>query len=245
MEKYFILYNPLSGEQEGELIAQSLDVVMEHVMGMADITKITNYKAFLSDKQDYSLIIVGGDGTLHRFANDTKGLDLENKIFFYPAGNENKFLLDRDSYRTDMPVEITKYLKEIPECVVKGKKHLYINNVVWGTGNWRELIFQYQPVDVKINMDGEEKNYKKVWNITVAREPKEGVYIFQGSRWNTIKNLKKLAKGMEPEQEIGTFFLPVHRSFDIETEEEKICQIDGEMIGNTDYIRICMKGACK
>ena len=60
-----VLYNPLAGNGKGEEDARLLEVILQEDLLFYDMTRITNYAAFLSGMEpgDY-LIIAGGDGTL-------------------------------------------------------------------------------------------------------------------------------------------------------------------------------------
>ena len=82
----WLLYDPLTGGDCREA-AEAPEVVIDEEVTLYDITKVTNYAAFLSEltAQD-RLVIVGGDGTLHRFANDTAHLTLLPQICYDPCG---------------------------------------------------------------------------------------------------------------------------------------------------------------
>ena len=65
MAKGFVIYNPLAGNGTAEEDAELLQTVFDENLECYDMTRITNYAAFLSclEKVDF-LVIVGGDGTL-------------------------------------------------------------------------------------------------------------------------------------------------------------------------------------
>ena len=107
---YYILFNPHAGDGSAEKSAIELANKLGAVDSIYDMTKIESYAALLTDK-DADVIILGGDGTLNRFVNDTYDLGLENKIFLYPIGTGNDFLRDLGQLEATEPVEITKYLK--------------------------------------------------------------------------------------------------------------------------------------
>lgn len=185
MEQYFIIYNPLAGDGDGKLAADSINIVMDCVVGMADITKITNYRVFLSDKTEYILIICGGDGTLNRFINDTEYLHIQNRIFYYATGTENNFLRDIGDMEQRMPIEITHYLKNLPVCEVNGKKYRFLNGVGHGLDgycseeqeqlkekerkeNYRKIAVKglqryYKPTGAMITVDGKGQKIEKTW----------------------------------------------------------------------------------
>jgi len=186
MEQYFIIYNPLAGDGDGKLVADSMEVVLNSVVGMADITKITNYRAFLADKTEYILIICGGDGTLNRFINDTESLHIPNRIFYYAVGTRNDFLRDIECPEHAMPVEITPYVKNLPVCEVNGKKYRFINGVGYGIDGYcseegdrlrekseqkvnytkiavKGLLRHYKPTGATVTVDGRKQRFEKVW----------------------------------------------------------------------------------
>lgn len=35
------------------------------------------------------MILCGGDGTLNRFVNDVNGMNIPNKLYYYPTGTGN------------------------------------------------------------------------------------------------------------------------------------------------------------
>ena len=83
MNQTYILYNPHAGNGKAEIEAKVLcDKKTDSVL--CDITKIESYKTFFDglDNSD-SVVVCGGDGTLNRFANDMRGVDIVNDIFYY------------------------------------------------------------------------------------------------------------------------------------------------------------------
>jgi len=191
MESIYLLYNPLAGNgkcRENIEILKNLRDDLEFV----DMSKIDYRDFFASADANARLIICGGDGTLNRFVNDTRGIDIKNPIYLYCVGTGNDFARDLGYERAaDPDFEIGKYIKNLPEVTVNGKKHLFINNVGFGIDgycceigdalrekNLREhsdkpinytaiaikgLLFHYKPTTAKITVDGVEHIYKKVW----------------------------------------------------------------------------------
>lgn len=184
--KYYVIYNPISGNGQCEKLAHSLSEKVDgEIIGCADMTKITNYSAFMSDKTDCALVICGGDGTLNRFVNDTDGMDFANDVYFCAAGTGNDFLRDIGGTEGEL-VKINDYIKDLPICEVGGKKYKFINGVGYGIDGYcceigdklraegktdinytgiaiKGLLFAYKPLNAKVTVDGVEHNYKKVW----------------------------------------------------------------------------------
>ena len=187
LDRYYILYNPKAGNGNAEQTAKELQLVYsDMVLDIFDMTKITNYQVFFSDKKDSSLIICGGDGTLNRFVNNVESIDIFNDIYFYPSGTGNDFLRDICKDEIKEPVCITKYLTNLPECEVNGKKYKFINGVGYGIDGYccevgdilkiknksninytaiaiKGLLYDYKPRSATITVDGKTKKYKKVW----------------------------------------------------------------------------------
>lgn len=185
--KYCVLYNPLSkGNVGAEKITEKLKNEFDGEMtDIVDITKITDYEAFLSDKEDCALVICGGDGTLNRFVNDTSDVELNNELYYFATGNGNDFLRDVGA-DAGKPVKINQYLENLPRCEVNGKVTKFINGVGYGIDGYccmvgdelrakgetdinytaiaiKGLLFGYKPTNAKITVDGVERVYKKVW----------------------------------------------------------------------------------
>ena len=184
--KYYVIYNPISGNGQAEKLAHSLSEKVDgEIIGCADMTKITNYSAFMSDKTDCALVICGGDGTLNRFVNDTEGVDFANDVYFCAAGTGNDFLRDIGGTEGEL-VKINDYIKDLPICEIGGKKYKFINGVGYGIDGYcceigdklraegktdinytgiaiKGLLFAYKPLNAKVTVDGVERHYKKVW----------------------------------------------------------------------------------
>lgn len=185
MGKYYILFNPCAGNGEGEAKAKELAEKYEASDSIFDMTAVASYKDLITE-EDRDIIILGGDGTLNRFVNDTYELNLKNNIYICPVGTGNDFLRDLGLENTTEPVEITKYVKNLPVCEIDGKKQYFINGVGYGIDGYccevgdqkkaqnvkkvnytsiaiKGLLFHFKPTKAKITVDGTEYNFKRVW----------------------------------------------------------------------------------
>ena len=185
MSKGYVIYNPLAGNGKAKEDSQLLQMVLDEQLEYYDMTRITNYAAFISgmEKEDY-LVIVGGDGTLNRVVNDTDGLELAHEILFFPTGTGNDFAKDMGMGET--PHSITAYLKDLSTVEVNGKRYRFINGVGFGIDGYccqigdelrkipgkkvnytgiaiKGLLFHFAPRNAKVTVDGKEYAYKKVW----------------------------------------------------------------------------------
>ena len=185
MAKGYVIYNPMAGNGKAGEDAKLLQMILDDDLEYYDMTRITNYAAFLSgmEKEDF-LVIVGGDGTLNRFVNDTSGLDITQEIMYLPSGSGNDFA--RELGTNGNPVVITEYLKNLPSVEVNGKRYRFINGVGFGIDGYccqigdelrkipgkkinytgiaiKGLLFHFAPRNAKVTVDGKEFIYKKVW----------------------------------------------------------------------------------
>lgn len=188
MEKYYILYNPYAKRGQAKFEAECLDIV-NHLGNteVFDMTKIYDYKIFFDslEKND-CVVLCGGDGTLNRFINDTRNIVIRNKIFYLPVGTGNDFYRDITGNKTGNIIEITPYLKNLPEVKVKDKKYKFLNGVGYGIDGYccqigdelrntnkkkinytsiaiKGLLFHYKPTNATVYVDGKEYKFEKVW----------------------------------------------------------------------------------
>ena len=185
MAKGYVIYNPLSGNGKTKEDAKLLQMFLDDEPEYYDMTHITNYAAFLAglNKDDY-LVIVGGDGTLNRFVNDTDGLEISQEILYFPTGTGNDFA--KDMGMGENPRPITEYLKNLPSVEVNGKHYRFINGVGFGIDGYccqvgdelrkrpgkkvnytaiaiKGLLFHFAPRNATVTVDGNEYTYRKVW----------------------------------------------------------------------------------
>lgn len=187
MAKGYVIYNPLAGNGDSEEEAKLLQMLLDEKLEYFDMTRITNYGAFLGgmEKEDY-LVIVGGDGTLNRFANDTEGLEIPQEILYFPSGTGNDFAKDLGKSENCAPFAITRYLKDLPSVEVKGRRYRFLNGVGFGIDGYccqvgdelkktpgrkvnytgiaiKGLLFHFSARNAKVTVDGREYTYEKVW----------------------------------------------------------------------------------
>lgn len=181
----YVLYNPQAGN--GKEDAALLQLTFPDDLQYFDMTRITNYGAFLSGlTEDDYLVIVGGDGTLNRFANATADMDIPQKILYYPNGTGNDFATDLGKAALKSAFPVTQYLKKLPWVEVKGKKYRFLNAVGFGIDGYcceegdrlrrisskkvnytaiaiKGLLFRFQARNATVTVDGKSYSYKKVW----------------------------------------------------------------------------------
>ena len=183
----YILYNPLAACGECEKDAQALYVQTPR-SELKDITGITDIPAFLAEiSSEDEIILCGGDGTLSRFANAVKGLQLKQNIYYYPSGSGNDFARDIGKSKGTLPqFRINKYLKDLPSVSVNGQRYAFLNGVGYGIAGYccevgdelrkipgkkvnytaiaiKGLLFHYKPTKATVTVDGHSHTYEKVW----------------------------------------------------------------------------------
>ena len=185
MAKGYVIYNPMAGNGKAEEDAKLLQMILDEDLEHYDMTRITNYAAFLSgmEKGDY-LVIVGGDGTLNRFINDTNNIEITQEILYFPAGSGNDFA--REFGTEGNPIVVTQYLRNLPSVDVNGRHYRFINGVGFGIDGYccqvgdelrkipgkkvnytgiaiKGLLLYFAPRNATVTVDGKEYTYKKVW----------------------------------------------------------------------------------
>lgn len=186
MKHTHILYNPLAGngscKQKAEQVALRYAGAKLH-----DITQIKDYSAFFEQTDETDRVVLcGGDGTLCRFANETKSITIPCKLYYSPAGTGNDFANDIGQKEADEPIEIKSFLKSLPTVTICGKATHFLNGVGYGIDGYccdvgdrmREkgdteinyttiavlgLLFHYTPTNATVTVDGVAHTYQKVW----------------------------------------------------------------------------------
>lgn len=188
MKKYRVLYNPYAGSGTGLAESEKLcEIIPDSDLSFCDMTTVDSYADFFDALlEDETLIISGGDGTLSRFVNETRGLALPEDIEYFPCGTGNDFLHDLEKKRPCPPFPVKRYLENLPEITVNGMKRLFVNGIGIGLDGavieevnrlqvkngkkpdytlvaLKELLFLFKPANAEITIDGETKKYKKAW----------------------------------------------------------------------------------
>ncbi len=137
-------------------------------------------------REDDKLLIIGGDGTLNRFANDIADLDLNCPVYLYKSGTGNDFMKDMESKVENGLILINEYLKDLPIITVKGKTYRFINGIGYGIDGMcceiadkmikdgkkninyaaisiKLLIHGYKCPNARVTVDGKVYSFKKVW----------------------------------------------------------------------------------
>lgn len=184
----YVLYNPFAGNKTCKEQSRKLtNLYKDGQLTFRSMTDISYPEFFSGLKGEDQVIICGGDGTLNRFVNDAREIDIHNDILYYAAGSGNDFLRDIGKEKGCDPFVINQYIKELPSVTVNGKETLFLNAIGFGIDGYccevgdelrkksngkpvnytsiaiKGLLYAFKPTDATVIVDGVEKRYKKVW----------------------------------------------------------------------------------
>jgi len=197
---YYILYNPLSNKgstlKDAKKIAKYLNKKKISSIIM-DILKVDDINMFLSTLliKD-AIVIVGGDGTIHRICNKISQIEIPNDIYVSKTGTGNDFY--RSLTKNKKIVKINEYLYKLP--TVKIAEHNIEEKYVNGCGigldgytcdmvnnstkkytklnylkNTMKAVAKYKKIKyVNLEIDGVNYEYKNVWFCSVMNSMYQG-----------------------------------------------------------------------
>lgn len=189
--KTYVLYNNKSNNGKGGGTAREIGEIWKHKdLVFIDVFSIDDYSEFFAKLEpDDEICLCGGDGTLNHFVNDAHnaGFDNGNKVYFYPTGTGNDFFNDLGKTAGDGPIQVNKYIVNLPRVTVNGKTSLFVNGIGYGIDGYcceegdrqrakdigkeinytsiaiNGLLFHYKPTNAEITVDGKTESFKKVW----------------------------------------------------------------------------------
>lgn len=153
---------------------------------IVDMTEISSYGEFFAPLSEADeVVICGGDGTVNRFVNAVRGIDIPCPIYYLPAGSGNDFARDVEKVGAAEPFLLDGYIKELPSVTVDGNESLFINGVGYGIDGYccevgdkirekgkkvnytsiaiKGLLFHFKPANATVTVDGVEHKFKKAW----------------------------------------------------------------------------------
>src|SRR5690554_3870673 len=119
----YILYNPLSNRGSGKRSIKKAKKLVKGdynfiVKSLLDIGSVSGFLASLA--KDDRVVIIGGDGTLHRIANRLDSKDIENQVDFLSRGTGNDFA--RSVNGKSGIVSLNKHLTNLPSVIYNDQK---------------------------------------------------------------------------------------------------------------------------
>lgn len=275
----YILYNPTSNNNSSQIKLDEFLKDNELKYEVLNVLENVDYEKLMSTTtSDDEIVIIGGDGTLNHFINDVKNLTINCKIYFLSAGTGNDFLNDLGVKAEDGKIQINQYLDNLPIVIVNDKEYRFINGVGYGIDGYccevgdeqrkkstkpvnytgiaiKGLLFHFKAPNAKITVNGETKEYKKVWlaptmkgkyyggGMMVApnqdrlnKDHSVSTVVFHGSgKLKTLMIFPSIFKGGHVKH---TKHIDVFENHEVEVEFDRptALQIDGETIlGVTKY----------
>jgi len=179
-----ILYNPLSKNNKGNV--QTHKLIREYKKNnlpfrLKSIVKIADMKEFLEKKKHFEkVILLGGDGTINRFVNNTIDYDIKQDIYLKKNGSGNDFLRSLAGNDT-LPQSIMKATYDT------GKETHFINGIGMGLdgyviylidkskrkGQFRyflntlKALILYIPEPLNLIIDGVSHDFKKAYIVAI------------------------------------------------------------------------------
>ncbi|QVK20551.1 hypothetical protein KHQ82_09585 [Mycoplasmatota bacterium] len=178
---YVLVYNPKARGNRGD---KSLNEVIKRINGeyiIFNVLEIEDYGEFLSTYTiEDEIIVIGGDGTLSRFANNISHIEnIKSRILFYAGGTGNDFM-------RNYKAEFVPYHGSVDKVIAEGDiTRIMLNG--FGVGVDCEVIersqkarkktkisyafhsimsfFSYKPTEAIVTVDGETRKFKKTWLI--------------------------------------------------------------------------------
>lgn len=188
MPQYTVLYNPHAANGRGEENARKLGAVLPNAdLEFRDITKVEHYPDFFAEQPICrDVVISGGDGTLNRFLNETEGLVISHRLYYFAGGSGNDFLRDVAGWESGVLIPLEVYRNHLPRVTVGEHTCRFLNGVGYGIDGYcceegdrqraaspkpvnytaiaiRGLLFHYRPTNAIITVDGEQHTFRKVW----------------------------------------------------------------------------------
>lgn len=269
---YHVLYNPLSGNGQGAVSVETIKkIIKEEELKLINVSEVKDYASFFAGlAEEDSVVVAGGDGTLNYFINDVDGVEIKNKVYFYALGTGNDFKNDVAPTEEGL-IEINDYIKDLPIVEVKGMTRRFINGIGYGIDGYccevadklakenkpinytgiaiKGLLLFYKPTNATVTVDGETKEFKKVWlapsmngrfygggmNIAPAQDrtaqPKTlSLVVFHGSgKLKTLMIFPSIFKGehIKHEKQISIF---TGKDITVKFDRPVALQIDGETV---------------
>ena len=149
MQKYMVLYNPLSNNKKGEESAREAEKVFENgEFSYKSVLEIKSYAEYFKELSDeYTVVLAGGDGTLNKFVNNLNNEKLSRDVYYFPAGSGNDFMHDVSEDGKLKYIKLNPYVENLPTVEINGKKSLFINGIGFGSTEFHVL----RPITSKSN----------------------------------------------------------------------------------------------
>lgn len=190
----YLLYNPKANNEKNDLTILPANVDPEKY-GLKKLNLIgLDLPSFSKELNETDKVMIcGGDGTLHHFANNAYGIEFPCPIGLVRSGTGNDFLNDLGQFNNENEIDIRPYLKDLPIVEVGDKKVRCINGAGLGVdgavcrgveeyktkhpnkkANYtlialKELGLKYKRPNAVIEVDGVRYEYSDVWAMSTMK----------------------------------------------------------------------------
>ena len=134
----YILYNEKCGESRSDPIFQNrVQKKIEEKIGKGDFVSLIDFDCSFFFKHLFpsdSVVVVGGDGTLHWFINSVDIDRFPCSLYLCPGGSGDDFYRDitgKEYSHFDL-VKINKYITDLPRAEINGEIYRFINGIGFG-----------------------------------------------------------------------------------------------------------------
>ncbi len=215
---YYVLFNPhAKNETAGREVSKIEKYLPNKELIYIDISKTTSYAEIFENMHiDDKIVIVGGDGTINRFVNDTIDIKIDNEIFYFGIGTGTDFLTDISKKGEVAPFSLKEYIKELPTVEIKGKTYKFLNGIGYGIDGYcceeadkirgttnkpinysaiaiKGLLFHYKPTQATVLVDGTPYMFEKVWLAPTMNGRFYGGGMMIAPTQNRLSTEKKLS----------------------------------------------------
>ena len=184
----YLLMNPKANNGLGEKDAREWAKCLNEEVTFINVLEKENMKEFLSTlNEEDEIVVSGGDGTVHHFANNVYDLKLKNKMYYVKAGSGNDFYRDNAEYADELGrIQLNKFLENLPLVKVNGIERRFLNGIGYGLDgvacaigeemrmnttkpiNYtsiavKQLLGKYKLRHATVTVDGVTNEYDNVW----------------------------------------------------------------------------------
>ncbi len=183
-----ILYNPKAQNATGEAHAREwVEAHGEQVDNLKSVLEIEDLGAYAAAlTAEDKIILLGGDGTLNRFADAIRKIELRVPVYFAPIGTGNDFVADIREKHPEDPILVNEYITNLPIVRVNGDERVFINGIGYGLDGYccevgdelqkksdkpvnysgiaiKGMLGKFKPRNATVTVDGETRTYKGAW----------------------------------------------------------------------------------
>lgn len=215
MPRIYAFFNPLAGNGNCKNDVRFLDLLYDEEILYWDMTKPETYEqALFALRQEDSLILCGGDGTLNRFFNLVSADTIPCDILYFPLGNTNGFAQRLGWHFGCQPFSIRRLLGCLP-IVTDGQRQ---------AGFLSEIgLCSRRGVCATITIDGTDHSFKHLRQITIR--PNYKTHLLELCCFDAYRQFQLRLKIKKPLSCSG-------RTISLALPKATTVQLDGDPIDN-------------